>query len=118
MKQKAYDDGKDLLLIDSGDLHDGNGLTDGYPAGEVDAHEANKLVAKVPYDVMAIGKYVRIFLEFEFGFMNDVLQNSHELYNYTYTKDMHDHFKPLMKGRYLSSNVNITINGETMPVGG
>ncbi len=31
--------GVDLLLIDSGDLHDGTGITDGYPAGGVDAHD-------------------------------------------------------------------------------
>lgn len=29
----------DLLLVDSGDLHDGTGLSDGFPAGGVDAQE-------------------------------------------------------------------------------
>ena len=44
MKAKALEKNVDLLLIDSGDLHDGNGLTDGFPAGSVDAHDANKFV--------------------------------------------------------------------------
>lgn len=44
MKLKALEKNVDLLLIDSGDLHDGNGLTDGFPNGDVDAHDANKFV--------------------------------------------------------------------------
>jgi hypothetical protein len=30
---------------------------------------------------------------------------------------MHNNFAPCFKGRYLSSNVNITINGVSKPVG-
>lgn len=85
MKVLAAEKGVDLLLIDSGDLHDGTGLTDGYPAGGIDAHDvstdfaaqdtrvflnadyyitiqANKFVLELPYDVMAIGKCVSAFL--------------------------------------------------------
>ena len=78
MTQKSLEKNVDLLLVDSGDLHDGNGLTDGGPHGSVDAHDANEYVTtsltfllfssgsswvsrflvQVPYDVMAIGKYV------------------------------------------------------------
>lgn len=29
----------DLLLVDSGDMHDGNGITDGFPSGDVNGHE-------------------------------------------------------------------------------
>jgi 2',3'-cyclic-nucleotide 2'-phosphodiesterase (5'-nucleotidase family) len=29
----------DLLLVDSGDLHDGSGLTDGYPEPGINGHE-------------------------------------------------------------------------------
>lgn len=36
--------GVDLLLVDSGDLHDGTGITDGYPAGGVDAHDVRLLL--------------------------------------------------------------------------
>ncbi|CCO27399.1 hypothetical protein BN14_01437 [Rhizoctonia solani AG-1 IB] len=47
----------DLLLVDSGDLHDGSGLTDGYPSGGINGEEAIKSFLKVPYDVMAIGNH-------------------------------------------------------------
>jgi hypothetical protein len=47
---------------------------------------------------------------------------SHELYNYSVTLDMHVNFAPKFPGRYLSSNVNITVensNGSvvSVPVG-
>ena len=42
---------------------------------------------------------------------------NHELYIYNNTLDMHTNFAPHWNGRYLSSNVNITVNnantGET-----
>jgi 2',3'-cyclic-nucleotide 2'-phosphodiesterase (5'-nucleotidase family) len=42
MKAKALEKKVDLLLIDSGDLHDGNGLTDGGPMDIVNGHVANE----------------------------------------------------------------------------
>jgi 2',3'-cyclic-nucleotide 2'-phosphodiesterase (5'-nucleotidase family) len=39
----------DLLLVDSGDLHDGTGLSDGYPPGGVDAHEVNLSILSLWY---------------------------------------------------------------------
>lgn len=48
----------DLLLIDTGDLHDGTGLSDGFPAGQVDGHETNNFIMDLPYDLLAIGKCV------------------------------------------------------------
>ncbi|KAJ3484948.1 hypothetical protein NLI96_g5291 [Meripilus lineatus] len=102
MKEIALRKDVDLLLVDSGDLHDGTGLSDGFPAGGVDAHESNKFLAQLPYDVMAIG--------------------NHELYIYANTLDMYKNFAPKLKGRYLSSNVNITVLDEhgnvvSVPVG-
>ncbi|KAJ7905759.1 Metallo-dependent phosphatase-like protein [Mycena olivaceomarginata] len=79
------------------DLHDGTGLSDGYPAGGVDAQQSNEFFQNLPYDVLAIG--------------------NHELYIYNNTLDMHNNFAPHFNGRYLSSNVNITINGVSKPVG-
>ncbi|KAH7883373.1 Metallo-dependent phosphatase-like protein [Phlebopus sp. FC_14] len=99
MKQIAIEKDVDLLLVDSGDLHDGTGLSDGYPPGGVDAHESNKFLERLPYDVMAIG--------------------NHELYIYANTYDMYTNFVPHLHGRYLSSNVNITVfgsDGEAMSV--
>jgi len=92
MKEIALAKDVDLLLVDSGDLHDGTGISDGFPPGGVDAHEANKFVAKLPYDIMAIG--------------------NHELYIYNNTLDMYKNFAPQLNGRYLSSNVNITVTDE------
>ncbi|KAG6860089.1 hypothetical protein C0995_015865, partial [Termitomyces sp. Mi166 len=102
MKELAIEKDVDLVLVDSGDLHDGTGLTDGYPAGGVNAHDSNKFFSQLPYDLLAIG--------------------NHELYNYTNTLDMHLNFVPKFKGRYLSSNANITLpdkdgNLVSVPVG-
>ncbi|THH29550.1 hypothetical protein EUX98_g4639 [Antrodiella citrinella] len=102
MKQIALEKDVDLLLVDSGDLHDGTGLSDGFPPGGVDAHESNKFLAKLPYDIMAIG--------------------NHELYIYNNTLDMYKNFAPHLNGRYLSSNVNITVPdkhgvNQSVPVG-
>ena len=48
--------------------------------------------------------------------------SSHELYIYANTLDMYQNFVPKFPGRYLSSNVNITIAGPngspvSVPVG-
>ncbi|CAL1711447.1 unnamed protein product [Somion occarium] len=102
MKEIALKKDVDLLLVDSGDLHDGTGLSDGFPPGGIDAHDSNKFLTQLPYDVMAIG--------------------NHELYIYANALDMHQNFAPKLKGRYLSSNVNITLLNEhnqivNVPVG-
>ncbi|KAI0301752.1 Metallo-dependent phosphatase-like protein [Multifurca ochricompacta] len=102
MKKIAEEKDVDLLLVDSGDLHDGTGLVDGFPPGGIDAHDANKFFDQLPYDVLAIG--------------------NHELYIYANALDMHLNFAPKFHGRYLSSNVNITVAGPggtpvSVPVG-
>ncbi|KAG8922653.1 hypothetical protein FRC00_007164, partial [Tulasnella sp. 408] len=89
MKELAAARGADLLVVDSGDMHDGNGLSDGFPEGGVDGHETNKIFARMPYDALAIG--------------------NHELYKYPITLDVYKNFAPKWKGRYLTSNVNITM---------
>ncbi|KAJ6515268.1 Metallo-dependent phosphatase-like protein [Mycena sanguinolenta] len=89
MKELAEEKDVDLLLVDSGDLHDGTGLSDGFPAGGVDARDSNEFFKQMPYDVLAIG--------------------NHELYTYANTFDMHMNFAQHFKGRYLSSNVNLTV---------
>ena len=76
MKQIAKEKGVDLLLVDSGDLHDGTGLVDATDAdGNTDASEVSYILLisilifthfyqsimhfwQIPYDVMAIGKFV------------------------------------------------------------
>jgi hypothetical protein len=59
--------------------------------------QSNQFFKELPYDLLAIG--------------------NHELYIYNNTLDMHQNFAPRFNGRYLSSNVNITINGVSQPVG-
>ncbi|KAF8885966.1 Metallo-dependent phosphatase-like protein [Infundibulicybe gibba] len=102
MKEIAEERDVDLLLIDSGDLHDGTGLTDGFPAGGVDAHDANEFFKQLPYDVLAIG--------------------NHELDLYANALDMYNNFAPRFNGRYLTSNANITVADKhgksvTVPIG-
>ncbi|KAG1794137.1 5'-nucleotidase [Suillus plorans] len=64
--------------------------------------KSNKFLERLPYDVMTIG--------------------NHELYIYADTYDMYTNFVPHLGGRYLSSNVNITVfnsdgEPESVPVG-
>lgn len=42
MKEIALEKDVDLLLVDTGDLHDGTGLSDGFPAGDIDGHDVSK----------------------------------------------------------------------------
>ncbi|OCB88287.1 hypothetical protein A7U60_g4589 [Sanghuangporus baumii] len=89
MKETALKKRVDLLLLDSGDIHDGTGLSDGSPPGTIDGHDSNQFLKRLPYDALAIG--------------------NHELYVYNNTFDMYSDFALHWKGRYLSSNVNITV---------
>ncbi|KAH9928983.1 5'-nucleotidase [Amylocystis lapponica] len=71
MKQIALDKDVDLLLVDSGDLHDGTGLSDGYPSGGVDGQQ-RPILLEFAYDLMTIG--------------------NHELYDYGDAYDVHTNF--------------------------
>ncbi|KAJ1026955.1 hypothetical protein NDA16_002248 [Ustilago loliicola] len=95
MRKLAKNKGIDLLLVDSGDLHDGAGLSDGFPAGQVDGQVSNQLHAKVDYDLLTVG--------------------NHELYKYQVGWNTLTEFVPKTHGRYVSSNVKIS---HTPPRGG
>ncbi|EJD02042.1 uncharacterized protein FOMMEDRAFT_20830 [Fomitiporia mediterranea MF3/22] len=103
MQQIALEKDVDLLLVDTGDLHDGTGLSDGFPPGDIDGHESDQFIKQLPYDVLSIG--------------------NHELSDgYAVALDMHTDFAPFWKGRYLTSNVNITVfdenqNPVSVPIG-
>ena len=75
MRQIALEKDVDLLLVDTGDLHDGTGLSDGFPPGDLDGHDvskqtckgigerlslisfqSNQFIKQLPYDVLTIGK--------------------------------------------------------------
>ncbi|WAQ82282.1 hypothetical protein PtA15_2A599 [Puccinia triticina] len=100
MKKKASQKGVDLLVVDSGDLHDGNGLCDAEPyvhPGTPRGTTLTKIFTRVPYDILAIG--------------------NHELYDPAIAQSMHDNFAPSWNGSYLTSNVNITTSGTSVPLG-
>ncbi len=82
-RTKARSEGRDLLLIDTGDLHDGNGIADGFPpynkdepGGKeaVDGHVSNQVFSMVDYDLLTIG--------------------NHELYSYNVARDVYQNFVP------------------------
>lgn len=108
----------------------GTGLTDGFPPGGVDAHDASLLSCPLPYlIVLFIGQSIRQTTSLRCdGYWKvcypsppclPLTDYSHELYIYANTLDMYQNFAPALKGRYLSSNVNITVadkNNNTIDV--
>ncbi|KAG0182861.1 hypothetical protein DFQ28_000030 [Apophysomyces sp. BC1034] len=96
MKQKARQLRKDLLVVDTGDTHDGNGLSDTtQPPGKV----TQPMLKNIPYDLLSIG--------------------NHELYVNAVTEDVVKNFVPHWKGRYLAANVYFKDlhNNKTIPIG-
>ncbi|KAL1918594.1 uncharacterized protein VTP21DRAFT_2616 [Calcarisporiella thermophila] len=96
MKDKARELKKDLFVIDTGDLHDGNGFSD---ASVVGGLKSDPLFFNVPYDALTIG--------------------NHELYNGTIAEHVYKDFAPKWEGKYLTSNVFIknAETNETTPIG-
>ncbi|KAH8673920.1 Metallo-dependent phosphatase-like protein [Xylariales sp. PMI_506] len=89
MKQKAASLGVDLLLVDTGDLHDGNGLSD---ATSIDGQITNPLFEKIDYDLLTIG--------------------NHELYLAEIATQAYTDLAAFWGDKYLTSNVQI-VNNET-----
>ncbi|KAK0673932.1 Metallo-dependent phosphatase-like protein [Cercophora samala] len=90
MKSTAESLGVDLLLVDSGDLHDGTGLSDSTtPNGEI----SNEIFVKqTKYDLLTIG--------------------NHELYASEVAYQTFNNFSRAWGDKYLTSNVEI-MNPET-----
>lgn len=84
MRAKAKALGVDLLLVDTGDLHDGNGLSD---ATAVDGEVTNIVFEKLDYDLLTIG--------------------NHELYYADIAYQDYNEFSKAWGDRYLTSNVQI-----------
>ncbi|KAI8146460.1 Metallo-dependent phosphatase-like protein [Fennellomyces sp. T-0311] len=96
MKEKAKALKKDLFIVDTGDTHDGNGLSDSTsPDGQI----TQPMLAHIPYDLLAIG--------------------NHELYINEVIEDVYHNFMPRWNGRYLASNVYFKdlTSGKTVPFG-
>lgn len=92
MKAKADALGVDLILIDSGDLHDGTGFGDATtPNGLLTL----PIFKQLPYDLLAIG--------------------NHELYTTEIANNTYHNFAPNWGGRYVTSNVDFIDNGVQKP---
>ncbi|KAK4629618.1 hypothetical protein CLAFUW4_07823 [Fulvia fulva] len=92
MKAKADVLGVDLLLVDSGDLHDGTGFGDvTTPNGKFTL----PIFKRLPYDLLSIG--------------------NHELYTTQIANDTYHNFAPNWGGRYVTSNVDIYDGGVQKP---
>lgn len=89
MKQEARRRGVDLLLVDSGDRVDGNGLVDAEPAPNVKGWTAMSYFSNMPYDVITTG--------------------NHELYKYPTANATYARLVSHYGERYVTSNVNVTL---------
>ncbi|OIW33827.1 hypothetical protein CONLIGDRAFT_677571 [Coniochaeta ligniaria NRRL 30616] len=82
MKHRAGNMGVDMLIVDTGDLHDGTGLSDATtPDGEL----SNKVFEELDYDLLTIG--------------------NHELYVTEVAYQVFDDFSKFWGDKYLTSNV-------------
>ncbi|KAF1964100.1 hypothetical protein BU23DRAFT_562208 [Bimuria novae-zelandiae CBS 107.79] len=96
MKGRARNLGVDLLLVDTGDLHDGAGLSDTTsPNGNV----SNAIFENVDYDLLTIG--------------------NHELYVTEIAYETFSNFSKVYGDKYLTSNVQISnpVTGEWEYIG-
>ncbi|EGW32700.1 uncharacterized protein SPAPADRAFT_60058 [Spathaspora passalidarum NRRL Y-27907] len=95
LRQQALEQGQDLLLIDSGDRHDGNGFSDiTYPNGLV----STPIFMKQNYDLLTIG--------------------NHELYVWENSRQEYELVADYFGDKYISSNVEYKFeNGTFAPFG-
>ena len=92
MRQLARSKGVDLLVIDSGDRAEGNGLWD---ASDPMGTFTRRLLRSLDLDLLTTG--------------------NHELYNGTTALNEHLEMVPYFGDRYLSSNIDIQIGGSWVP---
>ncbi|OJJ70260.1 hypothetical protein ASPBRDRAFT_156939 [Aspergillus brasiliensis CBS 101740] len=94
MRDKADQLKVDLLVVDTGDLVTGNGLSDlTTPEGQV----SNKLFRTLDYDLLTIG--------------------NNDLYHPDVTDEIVEDIVSYYGSYYLSSNVKVEINGTDVPIG-
>ncbi|KAM0786669.1 hypothetical protein ACM66B_002117 [Microbotryomycetes sp. NB124-2] len=102
LKEQARKKGVDLLMVDSGDRVDGNGLVDGEPPEHVKGWTAMSFFNEMPYDIVTTG--------------------NHELYKYPTAVATKDRLVSHFGERYVTSNVNLTVTNrdglqESSPLG-
>ncbi|GKZ21543.1 hypothetical protein AbraIFM66951_006725 [Aspergillus brasiliensis] len=94
MRDKADRLKVDLLVVDTGDIVTGNGLSDlTTPQG----YESNRLFRNLEYDLLTIG--------------------NNDLYNSKVTGQIREDIVTYYDTNYLSSNVKVKINGKDEPIG-
>lgn len=94
MKSLAHLNGQDLLLVDSGDRHDGNGLSDiTVPNGQ----RSLPIFIRQQYDIVTLG--------------------NHELYLVENSQQEVEVLIPHYKENYICSNVEYLKDGEWVPFG-
>lgn len=93
-RRLADEDGVDILVVDTGDRHDGNGLSD---ATAPQAQLTEQLFTKLDYDLITIG--------------------NHELYKWESTVQEYEIVAPAFGERYVVSNVDLFWNGKWTPLG-
>ena len=84
LREKAHDDGSDLILVDTGDRIEGSGL---YDASEPKGKYTLKIVSEQDIDVLCTG--------------------NHELYHNRSANNEYQATVPNSKGNYLASNLDI-----------
>lgn len=94
MKKKAEENGQDLLLVDSGDRHDGNGLSDSSVPNGV---RSTPIFARQNYDIVTLG--------------------NHELYTWEASEQEVKELVPHFGENYVCSNVEYLKNGLYVPFG-
>ncbi|KAF7587088.1 hypothetical protein BBP40_007727 [Aspergillus hancockii] len=94
MNDTAKKNKRDLLVVDTGDLHEGNRLSD---ITEPKRKVSDPIFKEMKYDLLTVG--------------------NQELYNSTVALDIYNGLSKTYRDRYLASNVNITIDGSNVPFG-
>lgn len=84
MRRKADEEGRDLLVIDTGDRIEGNGL-----------YDASDPKGKYTFDI------------FKHQDIDVICSGNHELYKQNSSQNEYDTTVPLFRGRYLASNLDI-----------
>ncbi|KAK5169565.1 uncharacterized protein LTR77_005541 [Saxophila tyrrhenica] len=95
LRKRADDEGSDLLLIDTGDRVEGNGL---YDASDPKGNYTADIFTQQDLDVITVG--------------------NHELYKNTTSAREYADIVPAYKNSYIASNLNITSkHGDSVPFG-
>lgn len=94
LRKRADEDGSDLLLIDTGDRVEGNGL---YDASDPKGNYTVNIFQQQAINVVTVG--------------------NHELYKNTTSEHEYKTLVPAYKENYIASNLNITKDGKSIPFG-